>query len=101
MSANLKITGAGVALVRLREAAGLTQSGLAERLGWDRSRVHKYENDERDLNLPAIEDIARALGQRPEVVTLYCLKQRYPKIAGSEVGGLLDDLVRHLGPEGS
>jgi len=34
---------------------------------------------------------------RPEVAVLECLKHRYPKLSGSEVGGLLASLIEKLG----
>jgi transcriptional regulator with XRE-family HTH domain len=97
MSEPLKIAGAGPAIRQLRQAAGLSLEDLADRLGWDKGRLSKYETDRLGLSISIIEEIARALGRRPEVVALYCLKQRYPKLSSSEVGCLLDSLVEELG----
>ena len=94
-----KIDRVGQAIRTLRKQSGLSLAELAHSLGWDKGRLSKYENDRLALSLPVLEEIARALRQRPEVVLLYCLKHRYPKLslAGSEVGTLLDRLVEKLG----
>lgn len=94
-----KLDGAGPAIRKLREAAGLSLSEMARQLGWDKGRLSKYENGHLALAASVIEEIARALKQRPEVVVLYCLKYRYPKLslAGSEIGEALDTLVEELG----
>jgi len=99
MNASPRLAGAGRAIRALREAAGLSLRDLAARLHWDKGRLSKYENDQLALSISVIEDLARVLGQRPEVVVLYCLKQRYPKLslAGSEIGTLLDELIDKLG----
>ena len=48
-------------LRRLRNERGLTQSGLAERLGEPQSYVSKYESGERRLDLPELRAICIAL----------------------------------------
>ncbi len=97
-----KIPNAGEALRSLRQSFGLSLRELADRVGWDKARLSKYENDQLGLSLPVLEEIARALGQRPEVVVLYCLKHRYPSLSveGSETGDLLDTLVQQMGDSG-
>lgn len=52
-----------VVLLRgLREAAGLRQVELAERLGRPQSFVSKYESGERRLDLVELREICQALG---------------------------------------
>lgn len=99
MTRNLTIPGAGQAIVALREHAKLSQAELAKQIGWDRSRLCKYESNDLALSIPVIEEIATALGHRPESVVLLCLKQRYPGLGGSQVGELLDELVQLLSLE--
>jgi transcriptional regulator with XRE-family HTH domain len=96
MSESPKLTGAGLAIRRLRKAKGLSVTELAERLGWDKGRLSKYETDRLSLTTDVIDEIARALNHRPEAVVLCCLKERYPKINGSEVAKLLDALVEQM-----
>ena len=83
----------------LRQQAGLSLEEMARRIGWDKGRLSKYENSRLGLSLPVIEDIAKALGERPEVVVLRCLKERYPALSSSksEVGRLVQHLVDELG----
>ena len=66
--AGLKFDGVGRVIRELREAAGLTQQALADKLEWTRDRVWKYESDALQLSIPVLKEIALALGQRPEVV---------------------------------
>ena len=71
---------------------------LAQRLGWDKGRLSKYENDKLALSMPVIEAIARALEINPAAVVIRCLKVRYPYLAAerSEIGKLLDKLLARL-----
>lgn len=53
-----------------RKAAGVTQAGLADRLGRPQSYVAKYESDARRMDVLELIAIARALGVRAdEIVT--------------------------------
>jgi transcriptional regulator with XRE-family HTH domain len=52
-------------LVAQRKAAGLTQTGLAVRLGKPPSYVAKYEPGERRLDVLEFLDIAAAIGFDP------------------------------------
>ena len=91
----LKVSGMGRAIRELRARSGISQTQLAASLGWNKSQLSRYENDRVALSLEAIEKIALALGERPEIVVLHCLKHRYPQLSsqGSVVGELLDELV--------
>lgn len=93
-----KIDSAGQAIRNLREQTGLSLLDLATRLGWDKSRLSKYENDHLALSMPVIEEIAKALGVPPLVVVFDCLKQRYPALASptSKKGRLVQQLVDEL-----
>lgn len=51
----------GEVLRALRQEAGLTQVGVAERLGRPQSFVSKYEAGERRLDLLQLMDVARAV----------------------------------------
>ena len=58
------VTRFGSELRRLRRRAGLSQAGLASRVGWDHSTVSKYERGIRK-SVPArsdIHEIERAIG---------------------------------------
>jgi len=52
-------------LVAARQAAGLTQQVLADRLGRPQSFVAKYENGERRLDVVEFLEIARQLEANP------------------------------------
>jgi DNA-binding XRE family transcriptional regulator len=62
-------------LVALREAAGLTQRGLAKRIGRERSFVSRIEQGERRVDLIEFYWICRAVGVQPEKATIELLKQ--------------------------
>lgn len=96
MGITIKIDGAGDAIRTLREASGLTLQGLAERVGWDRGRLSKYENNRLGLSISVIEEIARALGEPSLAVVLLCLKQRYPELSNSKAGKLVEQLVEEV-----
>jgi transcriptional regulator with XRE-family HTH domain len=93
-----KIAGAGTVIREFREGAGITLPALAEQLGWDKSRLSKYETDQRGLTLDVITEIAEALDLPPEAMVLECLRRRYPKLADekSEIGKLVSRLVVEL-----
>lgn len=55
-------------LVAEREAAGLTQQTLADRLGKPQSFVSKYENGERRLDVVEFLIVARAIGADPYAI---------------------------------
>lgn len=45
-----------------REKAGLTQRGLADRLGWDQKVISNLERGSKRLTVLELVEIARALG---------------------------------------
>ena len=97
-SASLRIDSAGAVIKALREQKPLTLESLAERLGWDKGRLSKYENNHLAVSMPVIEDIADALEMDPFVLTLKCLRHRYPALNGkkSKPGRLLTQLEQSL-----
>lgn len=50
------------AVIALREAKGLTQAALAERLGISRASMCQFENGQRQPSAATAKAIARALG---------------------------------------
>ncbi len=58
--ANFKL---GILLRQAREAAGLTQEDLAERLGTPKSTISKIENRAEDVRLTLLRQYAEALGK--------------------------------------
>jgi transcriptional regulator with XRE-family HTH domain len=97
MSRELTLPGIGEALQRLRIQKGLSLTELANRVGWPKSRLSKYENNGLAVSLPVLDEIAKHLEVRPDVLVLYCLKQKYPRLGSSKVGRLLDAIVHELG----
>ena len=103
MNRDLTIASSGDAIRGLRMAQGLSLQDVATRIGWDKSRLSKYETNRLDLSIEVIEQIAQALGHPPLFVVLKCLKHRYPELGSrrSKLGRLLDSVVRELsGPSG-
>ncbi len=54
----------GVILRVAREAAGLTQDQLAERLHTKKSAISRIENHAEDIRLSTLEKFAEAIGKR-------------------------------------
>jgi HTH-type transcriptional regulator/antitoxin HipB len=54
----------GVLLRQAREAAGLTQEELAERLNTKKSAISRIENHAGDIRLSTLERYAKALGRQ-------------------------------------
>jgi transcriptional regulator with XRE-family HTH domain len=54
----------------LREAAGTTQSALAQELGWPQQRLSAIEAGARRLDVIEFLRLTEALGLRPEVAIL-------------------------------
>ncbi len=57
----------GVILRQAREAAGLTQEKLAERLNTKKTAISRIENHAEDIKLSTLERAASALGMRLEI----------------------------------
>lgn len=82
----------------LRERSEQSLADVAGELGWDKGRLSRYENDQRALSLPVIEELAPVLGETPEAIVLACLKHRYPRLArpNSKVGRAVEGLIRYV-----
>lgn len=95
---NIQISSAGQAIRSLRVAQKLSLHQLADRIGWDKARLSKYENNKLGLSLAVIEELATGLECEPLFLVLTCLKHRYPELSrkGSKIGHTLDKLVRQL-----
>jgi len=94
----LKLESAGLAIRQLREERKLSLDALAGRIGWDKGRLSRYENDRVGLSTGAIEHIAQGLELPSIVVLVHCLKHIYPALAeaNSPKGKLLDRLVKEV-----
>lgn len=71
---------------------------LARRIGWDKSRLSRYENSQVGLSVDAIEQIAQALELPPLVVALRCLKHIYPALSDptKKPGKILERVVAEV-----
>ena len=54
----------GARLAKIREEAGLTQTGLAERVGTSQSAISQMENGDRKPSFDMLRQLATALGVR-------------------------------------
>ncbi|WP_370030036.1 helix-turn-helix domain-containing protein [Qipengyuania mesophila] len=61
MSKNDTLKGIGLKLRAAREAAGLSQEGLAEKAGLDRTYIGGVERGERNISILSLKKIANAL----------------------------------------
>lgn len=68
-------------LRELREAAGLTQEGLAERLDRDQPWVSVVESGQRRVDVIELREICRALSVNP-VDFMVTLEQRIKRLKG-------------------
>lgn len=84
----------GRVLRELRLRNGLSQSDLAAKIGWDKTRISKLETGKLDLTLNAIERIAPALGEHPAVFALACLENEFPELSKTKQGKALDTVLR-------
>lgn len=57
-----------VALIEARQAAGLSQYQLADRLNVDQSYVSKYEGCRRRLDVIEFLRVVAAIGVKPDVI---------------------------------
>ena len=76
----------GENLVKLRRGAGLTQSQLAEKLGYTDKAVSKWERDQSCPDVGSLPRLAEVLG-----ISLDELMQVEPN--GKETGGAVGDMV--------
>lgn len=57
----------GVLLRQAREAAGLTQEQLADRIGTKKTAISRLENHAEDIKLSTLRKVSDALGRRLEL----------------------------------
>jgi DNA-binding XRE family transcriptional regulator len=57
----------GVLLKQAREAAGLTQKELADRIGTKKTAISRLENHAEDIKLSTLRKVTHALGRRLEL----------------------------------
>lgn len=75
----------GIALMLLREQAGLDQQELAERVGWKRGdQLSRYERGRHEPERKTVARIARELGLRDDVV--YWVARELKRIETSAKG---------------
>lgn len=90
------VPGVGPRLRQLREKRGLTLQAVADLVSIDKSSLSNYETEKRRLSIGMLDKIALALGYRPELVLLHCLKERYPGLRRSDLGKQLDKLSHDI-----
>lgn len=78
--ADIKAKGLGALLRRLREEAGLSQAGLAGRLGWDKGRLSKYETGSLAVSFKTLDKLALALGLEPAGVAALAFVFASPRL---------------------
>src|SRR5579862_8356273 len=52
-------------ILELRTERGLSEQALADRLGWEKSKVHRLEAGKTDMRLPDMRLLGRVLGVKP------------------------------------
>lgn len=95
MNESVDIVGFPEVLKTLRLQADLSQNDLAQKIGCDVSLISKYEHGT-GPTIEMLEKIAKALGQKPEALVFFALKQRYPNVADSSIGKMVRDLGKTI-----
>jgi transcriptional regulator with XRE-family HTH domain len=97
----LKLLSAGHVIKKLREEQNLTLMALADKLGWNKGRLSRYENNQVGLSTDAINEISKALNIPSPIVLILCLKQIYPALSdtNSKTAKLLDQLSEAIKAE--
>lgn len=88
-----KLEGVGSGLRDLRCRCEFTQAMLAKEMGIDKARLSRIENNLLPLSLTLLDSAALALNMSSEVLLLYCLRTRYPKLLSTTVGQELQELL--------
>lgn len=70
---------AGEVVRALRREADISLREMAEKLGWDKSRLSRIENNESKLSSSAISEIAEILGKPTELVLVRCFEASFPR----------------------
>jgi len=73
----------------------LSLNAIAARVGWDKTRLSKYENDHIGMSVSVIAQIARAMDLSPLAVIIDCLRCAHPDLTSesSKAGTLLNRLA--------
>src|SRR5687767_8307077 len=96
----LKIDGAGNALIRARLDAGFRErKAFAMLIEMPESTLLRYESNERAVSTSALEKIATGVGEPVEVLVLKCLEEKYPRLSKTKTGTLLHGLVEAIRSE--
>nr|WP_246659871.1 helix-turn-helix transcriptional regulator [Methylosinus sporium] len=69
-------------MIAARERAGLTQEGLAERIGRTQSFVSKYERGERRLDVVEFAEFVKAMDLDPSAVFAQFLQHAFDDATG-------------------
>ena len=69
-------------MIAARERAGLTQAGLAERIGRTQSFVSKYERGERRLDVVEFAEFVKAMDLEPSAVFAQFLLHAFDDATG-------------------
>lgn len=97
----LKLQSVGQVIKKLREKQNLSLEALANKIGWSKGRLSRYENNQVGLSTDTINKISDALNIPSPIVLIRCLKQLYPALSdtNSEAARLLDKLTEAIKTE--
>ena len=98
---SFKLHPAGSAIKSLREEKGVSLNALSKKIGWNKSQLSRYENNQIGITNEAIEKIAQGLELPPLYVLFNCLKQIYPDLSEPthKAGKLIESLIKELHAE--
>lgn len=92
-AAEIRFENCGKVIRDARTDVGVSIRELADRLGIDRGRLSKIENDGLALSMTTLESIAKALQVRPEALAMKCLELRFPGLRTTQAGKLMTTLL--------
>ena len=91
--AELRIEGAGEVIRQARQEKGVSLRALSELLGWDRSRLSRYETNRNALTLVTIQAIAEKLAVSPSLLLWQSLKKVHKDIEETEIGAAVEQII--------
>jgi len=98
VESRLLVGSAGGVIRALRKERGWSLAALAERVGWDKSRLSRYETNQVAMSLDTIGKIANGLELPALVVLIKCLKHVYPDLRRrhGRASKLLDEVAQQV-----
>src|SRR4051812_40134690 len=90
---DLTVDGCGAVVRKVRLERGLALAEVANRMGWEQSRLEKHEDDLVGMDVETMRAIAAGLGITPEALQRRILREFRPQILANPIGAALKPLI--------